>query len=134
MFEERLGAVDSKLLILKQSRGSQHAPAVGVETALRAVRWLCANLRRVWTDFPRERRAILERFILPEGVYVDHAGDIRTTKLGLIFALSYQMPNQSSPKVDLRFDSSNFCMDYFSDLAELHSQLEVSTHSTAKAA
>jgi hypothetical protein len=131
MFEERLQAIDAQLLVLKQSVVNTQAPNVVIDNVVAAVRWLCSNLADLWSGYPPAARARLERFILPEGVYFDGVGDVRTTKLGLIFALISRPSEHDSPEVDLRFDSSNQCVDYFSDLAELYRELG---HSRSRAA
>jgi site-specific DNA recombinase len=134
MFEERLRTVDHQMMALKQSLTTTPPTDVVIASVVAAVRWLCCNLVAVWSDYPPAARARLERFILPEGVYFDGVRDVRTTKLGLIFALTSRPSDHDSPEVDLRLDSSNFCMDYFIELVELKKELEAATKSTSRAA
>lgn len=98
IFEERLRTVDSQLFALKQSFIDAPTPHVPISSVIAAVRWLCSNVAAMWRDFPPAARARLERFVLPEGVCFDHADGVRTTKVGLIFALVSDLRPTTNPR------------------------------------
>lgn len=123
LFDERLRAVDSQLSALRQPLTTRQSNE-SLDDVISALRWLISSATSMWTSFPLGARARLERFVLPEGVYFNAATGVRTTKLALIFALGAPSTVLSSPEVNLRFDSSNLSMDYFSELVELRRDLE----------
>lgn len=76
----------------------------------------------------------IARFVLPERVYFDPLVGVRTTKLGLIFAMPSGTTNPCSLEVDLRFDSTNFCTEYFIELVQAHKEMQAAAVSTSRAA
>jgi site-specific DNA recombinase len=133
LFNERLRAADLQLYALRQQLTAAR-PAEDVEDVISALRWLTSSVATLWSTFPLAARARLERFVLPEGVYVDAAAGVRTARLGLIFALSSKSTSADSPEVDLRFVSSNLSMEYFIELVELRRDLEATLKSSSVAA